>query len=58
MSLAGRPEPAQSKYAADLLRAESIGLQSGCIPFALASITNTTSDEEKALAKAIDKATL
>jgi hypothetical protein len=30
------PDPQQGKYAHDLLRAESIGLQTGCIPLVLA----------------------
>jgi len=42
------PHPLQTRYPADLLRAESIGLQTGNIPEALANIHNTTSDEQKA----------
>jgi hypothetical protein len=45
------PEPAQQKYPHDLLRAESLGLQSGNIPLALARVENTKSAKEKRLAE-------
>ena len=45
------PEPQQSKYPHDLLRAESIGLQSGCVPFVLASVLHTKTPEEKRIAE-------
>jgi len=45
------PEPQQSKYPHDLLRAESIGLQSGCVPFALAFVQHTKTPEEKRIAE-------
>ncbi len=40
------PEPAQSKYPHDLLRAESLGRQSGNIPLALARVENAKSKAE------------
>ena len=42
------PEPAQSKYAADFLRAEALGRQSGNIPVAIAKIKGSdASDAQK-----------
>jgi hypothetical protein len=41
------PEPAQSKYAADLLRAESLGRQSGNIPLALARTEGASGDRTR-----------
>ena len=41
------PEPAQSKYAADLLRAESLGRQSGNIPLALARTEGDIGDRTR-----------
>jgi hypothetical protein len=45
------PEPAQQKYPPELLRAESLGLQSGNLPLALARVENTKTDEEKRIAE-------
>jgi hypothetical protein len=45
------PEPQQSKYAHELLRAESLGRQSGNLPLVLAFIDNTKSAEEKRIAE-------
>ncbi|MCX5662969.1 MAG: DUF6067 family protein [Planctomycetota bacterium] len=45
------PEAQQSKYAHELLRAESIGLQSGNIPIALARIERTKDDAELRIAQ-------
>lgn len=45
------PEPAQAKYPHELLRAESLGLQSGNIPLALARVLNTKSKEEEYIAE-------
>jgi hypothetical protein len=45
------PDPQQSKYPADLLRTESIGLQTGNIPLVLAFINDTKSAEEKSRAQ-------
>jgi len=44
------PEPQQSKYHYDLLRAESIGLQSGNMPLVLAMIDKVKSREEGQIA--------
>jgi hypothetical protein len=41
------PQPAQAKYAADLLRAQSLGLQSGNIPVALADIKGEAESKEQ-----------
>jgi hypothetical protein len=41
------PEPAQSKYSADLLRAESLGRQSGNIPLALARTEGDIGDRTR-----------
>jgi len=45
------PEPQQSKYPHALLRAQSMGLQSGNIPYALASVDKTRSEDEKRIAE-------
>jgi hypothetical protein len=45
------PEPQQSKYAHDFLRAESLGRQSGSLPLVLADINSTKSPEEQAFAE-------
>lgn len=45
------PEPQQSKYAHDLLRAESLGRQTGNIPLVLANIEQAKSKEEQAFAE-------
>jgi hypothetical protein len=45
------PEPQQSKYSPELLRAESLGLQSGNFPLVLARVQNTTSEAQKAKAE-------
>ena len=44
------PEPQQSKYGLPLLQAETSGRQSGCIPYAMATIENTKSDVEMRMA--------
>lgn len=44
------PDPQQSKYSHDLLRAEAIGLQTGNIPLALATVKDAESAEERELA--------
>ncbi len=44
------PEPQQSKYPHDLLRAESIGRQTGNIPLVLAAIDKTKSEQQKRIA--------
>ena len=41
------PQPAQAKYAADLLRAQSLGLQSGNIPVAIADIKGEAESKEQ-----------
>jgi hypothetical protein len=41
------PDPQQSKYSHDLLRAETIGLQTGNIPLALATVKDAESAEER-----------
>jgi hypothetical protein len=45
------PEPQQSKYPHDLLRAESLGLQTGNIPQALARVDKTRTDEQRRIAE-------
>jgi hypothetical protein len=46
------PQPAQAKYAPDLLRAESLGLQTGNIPLAIADTKgDAESDEQRARAR-------
>ncbi len=45
------PEPQQSKYPHAMLRAQSMGLQSGNIPYALARVDKTSSKEEKRIAE-------
>jgi len=45
------PEPQQSKYAPELLRAESLGRQTGNLPLVLANIDNVRSKEEQAFAE-------
>jgi len=44
------PEPQQSKYAHDLLRAETLGRQAGCVPLAIAKVSDTKTKEEEAIA--------
>ena len=44
------PQPAQQKYAHDMLRAEALGLQTGNLPLALAQVKDTKSKQEEALA--------
>jgi hypothetical protein len=44
------PEPQQSKYPHDLLRAESLGRQAGCIPLVIAQVQDAKSKEEEARA--------
>lgn len=44
------PEPQQSKYPYDMLRAETLGRQSGCLPLAIALVDKTKTKEEEAFA--------
>ena len=44
------PDPQQSKYPHDLLRTETLGLQTGNIPLALATVKDAESAEERELA--------
>ncbi|MFP4058439.1 MAG: glycoside hydrolase domain-containing protein [Candidatus Brocadiia bacterium] len=45
------PDPQQAKYPHDLLRAESIGRQTGNLPLVLARVQNTKSEAQKAFAE-------
>ena len=45
------PEPQQSKYPADLLRTETLGLKTGNIPLVLATIRDAESKEQAAFAE-------
>jgi hypothetical protein len=42
------PEPQQSKYAHELLRAETLGRQAGCVPLAIAAVHDTKNKQEEA----------